>query len=167
MIALLRSLSRPDDAIAALVQLLDNSPTDAEAWSELSELYLRQGLYGQATFSLEEVLLITPFAWNVSVAPVAGLRRSFYAHAVRQVHARMGELLYMAALAKESGNATGGLKMQIDSMRSFCRSVELCDDYLRGYYGLKLVGLERGYELATQPPELSADVPLRGNVGHG
>ena len=24
-------------------------------------------------------------------------------------------------------------------MRRFCRSVELCDDYLRGYYGLKLV----------------------------
>ncbi|KAK6433724.1 Inositol phosphatase SIW14 [Oleoguttula sp. CCFEE 5521] len=23
-------------------------------------------------------------------------------------------------------------------MRRFCRSVELCDDYLRGYYGLKL-----------------------------
>ena len=66
MIALLRSLSRPDDAIAALVRLLDSSPTDAEAWSELSELYLRQGLYGQAIFSLEEVLLITPFAWNVS-----------------------------------------------------------------------------------------------------
>ena len=25
-------------------------------------------------------------------------------------------------------------------MRRFCRSIELCDDYLRGYYGLKLVG---------------------------
>ncbi len=24
-------------------------------------------------------------------------------------------------------------------MRRFCRSIELCDDYLRGYYGLKLV----------------------------
>lgn len=49
----------------ALVQLLDDSPTDAEAWSELSELYANQGLYRQAIFSLEEVLLVTPNAWNV------------------------------------------------------------------------------------------------------
>ena len=54
------------DAIAALVELLDSSPTDAEAWSELSDLYHSQGLYQQAIFSLEEVLLITPNAWNVS-----------------------------------------------------------------------------------------------------
>jgi hypothetical protein len=26
-----------------------------------------------------------------------------------------------------------------ESLRRFCRSIELCDDYLRGYYGLKLV----------------------------
>jgi hypothetical protein len=25
-----------------------------------------------------------------------------------------------------------------ESLRRFCRSIELCDDYLRGYYGLKL-----------------------------
>lgn len=52
------------------MQLLDNSPTDAEAWSELSDLYLQQGLYAQAIFSLEEVLLITPNAWNVSFGMV-------------------------------------------------------------------------------------------------
>jgi hypothetical protein len=26
-------------------------------------------------------------------------------------------------------------------LKRFCRSIELCDNYLRGYYGLKLVGL--------------------------
>ncbi len=26
-----------------------------------------------------------------------------------------------------------------DALSRFCRSIELCDDYLRGYYGLKLV----------------------------
>lgn len=30
-------------------------------------------------------------------------------------------------------------KLLAESLRRFCRSVELCDDYLRGYYGLKLV----------------------------
>jgi ER membrane protein complex subunit 2 len=41
------------------------SPTDAEAWAELSDLYVSQGMYPQAIFALEEVLLITPNAWNV------------------------------------------------------------------------------------------------------
>lgn len=30
-------------------------------------------------------------------------------------------------------------KYLAESVKRFCRSVELCDDYLRGYYGLKLV----------------------------
>ena len=59
-------MSRPSETITALVELVDASPTDAEAWSELSDLYFRQGLHQQAIFSLEEVLLITPNAWNVS-----------------------------------------------------------------------------------------------------
>lgn len=111
-------MNRITDAIAALVDLLDFSPTDAESWAELSDLYLSQNLYSQAIFSLEEVLLITPFAWNV--------------------HARMGELLYISATAANSADGNV-LKTLSESMRRFCRSIELCDNYLRGYYGLKLV----------------------------
>lgn len=58
-------MSRPVEAISALVELLDVSPTDLEAWSELSDLYQSRGQYQQAIFSLEEVLLITPYAWKV------------------------------------------------------------------------------------------------------
>lgn len=54
------------EAIAALNEFLISSPTDAEAWAELADLYASQGLYPQAIFSLEEVLLVTPYAWNVS-----------------------------------------------------------------------------------------------------
>jgi len=64
-VALLKTLSRPAEAIAALVQLLEMSPTDVEAWAELSDLYLSEALYAQSCFCLEEVLLITPNAWNV------------------------------------------------------------------------------------------------------
>lgn len=45
--------------------MLEYSPTDAEGWSELSELYLAQGVYAQAIYALEEVLIISPNAWNV------------------------------------------------------------------------------------------------------
>ena len=122
-IALLRSISRPTDAIAALVELLDMSPTDAEAWAELSELYYNQNLFPQAMFSLEEVLLITPNAWNI--------------------HARMGEIIYTSGLAVQPPNESHMERKLIDAMRSFCRSVELCEDYLRGFYGLKLVSGSR------------------------
>ncbi|GAB7359411.1 hypothetical protein MBLNU230_g6060t1 [Neophaeotheca triangularis] len=114
-IALLRSMGKTSDAVNGLVTLLDTTPNDAECWAELSDLYLTQGLYEQAIYCLEEVLLIMPNAWNM--------------------HARLGEVVYLSA-----GTATGGdlLKALSESMRRFCRSVELCDDYLRGYYGLKL-----------------------------
>lgn len=115
--ALLRSIGRTNEAITALTNLLDMSPTDAEAWAELGDLYLTQGMYDQATFCLEEVLLVTPNAWNM--------------------HAKLGEVLYLYAGRIEG--AADQLKTLSESMRRFCRSIELCDDYLRGYYGLKLV----------------------------
>ncbi|KAF2499469.1 TPR-like protein [Lophium mytilinum] len=115
-IALLRSLGRPTDAIAALTYLVDSSPTDAEAWAELADLYASQNLLPQAIYSLEEVLLITPNAWNI--------------------HARIGELLYLSAISNGEGGAS--YKGLAEAMRRFCRSVELNDGYLRGFYGLKL-----------------------------
>lgn len=39
-------------------------------------------------------------------------------------------------------------KYLTESLRRFCRSIELCDDYLRGYYGLKLV-CSTGDQLCT------------------
>jgi len=66
-IAVLKSLGRTADAIVALTVLVDHSPTDAEAWAELSELYASTGAWGQAIFCLEEVLLIMPNAWSVSL----------------------------------------------------------------------------------------------------
>ncbi|KAF3000384.1 hypothetical protein E8E14_006875 [Neopestalotiopsis sp. 37M] len=114
-VALLRSLGRVSDAVAALLSLLDFSPTDSEAWSELSDMYFSQGLYPQAIFALEEVLVLQPNAWNI--------------------HARLGELLLMAA---KSSQPTDASRQLAEAIKRFCRSVELCDDYLRGFYGLKL-----------------------------
>ncbi|KAM0286024.1 hypothetical protein ACHAQH_001214 [Verticillium albo-atrum] len=114
-VALLRSLGKTTEAIDALNALLDYSPTDAEAWAELADIYLSQGLYSQSIFALEEVLLLSPNAWNM--------------------HARLGEVLYMAATASDGPQ----LKRLTESLKRFSRSIELCDDYLRGYYGLKLV----------------------------
>ncbi|KAL8707897.1 MAG: hypothetical protein Q9220_007117 [cf. Caloplaca sp. 1 TL-2023] len=114
-VAVLRTISREGDAIQNLVELLEACPTDIESWAELSELYTSQGFYQQAEFCLEEILLSTPNAWNI--------------------HARLGEVLYISSTSSQ--DQLGSL---VESLRRFCRSIELCDGYLRGYYGLKLVG---------------------------
>lgn len=117
-IALVRAMGREQDAINALVDFVEAFPTDVEGWCELADLYQSQGLGSQAIFCMEEALLSIPNAWNL--------------------HARLGELEYMnAAVAGESSEA--GQNALAQALQRFSRSIELCDDYLRGYYGLKLV----------------------------
>ncbi|KAJ8611893.1 hypothetical protein MRB53_037689 [Persea americana] len=115
-VALLKSLGKTTEAITTLTEILDASPTDAECWVELSDLYLAQGALDQAIFCLEEVLLVMPNAWNI--------------------HAKLGELLYLNSNRFDSSEKSRYLT---EAVRRYCRSVELCSDYLRGFYGLKLV----------------------------
>ena len=58
-------MGRTSDAVSSLVQFLSFSPTDGEGWSELADMYLAQGMYQQAIYALEEVLVMAPNAWNV------------------------------------------------------------------------------------------------------
>ncbi|TKA26295.1 hypothetical protein B0A50_05074 [Salinomyces thailandicus] len=141
-IALLKSMGRAAEAMSDLVSLLDVSPTDAEAWAELSDMYLQQGLYEQAVYCLEEVLLVMPNAWNM--------------------HAKLGEVLFLSAQKMEGGDQ---LKTLVESMRRSCRSIELCDDYLRGYYGLKLSTsrLLEALDGAVKPQKSSSD-PVAGDL---
>lgn len=44
----------------------------------------------------------------------------------------------MAATASGT-DENASRKYLAESLKRFCRSIELCDDYLRGYYGLKVV----------------------------
>lgn len=42
-------------------------------------------------------------------------------------------------MAANSGSDGSPEKFLAEGLKRFCRSLELCDDYLRGYYGLKTV----------------------------
>ncbi|KAI5803443.1 hypothetical protein DFH27DRAFT_594847 [Peziza echinospora] len=139
LISLLTHLTQPTLAISHLTTLLSNNPTDAEAWAELSHLYFSLRLYPQAIFCLEEVLLIHPNAYNI--------------------FARLGEIAYIASTSATSSNTTTSSSSSdntsssltasqiqssppptiVDALRYYLRSIELCEDYLRGYYGLVLV----------------------------
>ena len=114
---LISAIGKPADALECLVQFVSSFPADAEAWCELSELYHVQGLHSQAIFSMEEALVVAPNAWNL--------------------HARLGELNLIASRSTQEGVAASE-KYLTEAVRRFARSVELCDDYLRGYYGLKM-----------------------------
>ncbi|KAJ4546056.1 Inositol phosphatase SIW14 [Exophiala dermatitidis] len=128
-IALVKSLGRIQDAINHMVQFVDSFPTDIEAWCELSDLYESQGCIQQAIFSLEEAIIITPNAWNL--------------------HARL------ATSTTDNGEVQ---KRLTQAIRRFSRSIELCDDYLRGFYGLKLA-TERLLE-ASSSAKANAEVAI-------
>lgn len=116
--ALIRAVGKPADALECLVQFLHSFPADVEGWCELADLYLLQGLMSQAIFSLEEAIVNSPNAWNL--------------------HARLGEINYLASQSASEGAAASDRHLA-EAVQRFSRSVELCQDYLRGYYGLKLV----------------------------
>lgn len=65
-------MGRTSESIVALNALLDFNATDPEAWAELADMHLSQGLYQQAIFALEEVLVLMPNAWNVRLPGLTG-----------------------------------------------------------------------------------------------
>lgn len=67
------------------------------------------------------------------------IRPYFLTEYLLQIHARLGEVLHIASTSGGSGNDATTERYLAESLRRYCRSIELCDDYLRGYYGLKLV----------------------------
>lgn len=135
-VAVLKALGRTNEAIEAVAALLHNSPTDAEAWAEASELYASTAAWGQAIFCAEEVLLITPNAWTA--------------------HAHIATLHYLSTAANNPPN----LSSLALALKHFCRSVELNDSYLRGYYGLKLLTSK----LNADPTLTSSSAPTKRNA---
>ncbi|RVD88224.1 uncharacterized protein DFL_002419 [Arthrobotrys flagrans] len=118
-ITLLHHLSKKSEAISALTALVDLTPTDAESWSQLAQYYFEISMYPQAIYCLEEVLLILPNAYNI--------------------HARLGEIQFVAAESISNSTSKEVVEKLEASLRWYLRAVELCDGYLRGYYGVKLV----------------------------
>ncbi|KAJ2798507.1 Inositol phosphatase SIW14 [Coemansia helicoidea] len=60
LIAQLKAQGHVAEAVGRLVEYVDTHANDFEAWLELAALYLRQHLYPQAAFCLEEVILQQP-----------------------------------------------------------------------------------------------------------
>lgn len=130
-------MNKYDDAVSALVDYLEAFPTDAEAWCELADLYQSNAMSAQAIFSLEEALLVMPNSWNVNSPSPPHKRYESVSDFEEQLHARLGEVLYISTTPTDrSISITQTLSR---SVKHFLRSLELCDDYVRGLYGLIMV----------------------------
>ncbi|KAK9237558.1 hypothetical protein V1525DRAFT_403540 [Lipomyces kononenkoae] len=118
-IVILKSTSQTSLYIGELLKLVDNFPSDAESWAELASAYLDAGLYAQSIFALHEVLLLVPLAYNIN--------------------ALVGEtlLLYVSSLPAASSSSTLAIEEKlVEAVKFFLRSVELCEDYVRGWAGV-------------------------------
>jgi len=69
-------------------------------------------------------------------------------------------MLYLAAVSSTGGEASTQ-RYLVEALKRYSRSIELCDDYLRGYYGLKLVSC-----YWCQPPRgLASNAAPRLHIG--
>ncbi|KAF9582282.1 ER membrane complex subunit 2, partial [Lunasporangiospora selenospora] len=59
-VMLLRAMELPSEAIGALVKYLDINYTDFEGWLQLADLYLDELMYPQASFCMEEAIMLQP-----------------------------------------------------------------------------------------------------------
>lgn len=111
-ISLLRSTGRMEDAVNALAKLADFFPMDAEIWAELVDVYLAMGMYEQAAFAAEEMILLQPL--------------SHFVHArYADIQFKMGDecgalksYLRSAELCSEQLHSAVGVKTCIDRLRS-------------------------------------------------
>lgn len=107
-----KSLGRVGEAVRLLVEYLDVYYSDADAWAELADLYTELSLFDNASFCWSEVVLLKPHD-HLTHASYAD---SLYAQSLEQPSS---QLIYVA-------------------LKEYLRSVELCDDYLRGFCGVKV-----------------------------
>lgn len=109
--------------IKELLKITTVIPTDPEVWAELGEAYYTAGHYPQAIHALQEVLILTPHAYNI--------------------FARIGEIHHTYV----SRNAPSlPFNEKFDNLalavKHFLRAVELCPVYIRGWAGVQVSSQE-------------------------
>lgn len=115
-VALSKKITISNDYINVLIDYLKINPLDTEVLSELAETYYSIGHFDKAIFTLQEILLVVPFAYNV--------------------FARIGEIEH--AIFKRD-NEVDSL---VSSIKHFLRSVELSANYVRSWSGIYITSNE-------------------------
>eukprot|EP01024_Parvocaulis_polyphysoides_P027315 TRINITY_DN247_c0_g1_i2.p1 TRINITY_DN247_c0_g1~~TRINITY_DN247_c0_g1_i2.p1 ORF type:complete len:222 (-),score=23.36 TRINITY_DN247_c0_g1_i2:12-677(-) len=64
LVGLLKSQGKFPTAIEELVKYLDMNGADKEGWEELADLYVRSGMFKQAAYCFEELIMLAPHYSN-------------------------------------------------------------------------------------------------------
>lgn len=107
-----KSLGRVGEAISYLVAYLDVYYTDPDAWAELAELYTAISQHEQAAYCWSEAILLAP-------------------------HDHLAHASYADALYSQSQEQQTETALIYAALKEYLRSVELCDDYLHGFCGIR------------------------------
>ncbi|KAJ1553022.1 ER membrane complex subunit 2 [Cladochytrium tenue] len=164
-------------AIAALAAHVDHYAQDAEAWTQLAELYLLEGMPQQAAFCLEELLVLRPASYLLRLRyadlartlrrPATALR--FYAAALEArkdcVRALYGVRAVAADLLAVGGNAApgkgggrdaaGDADAEAPPPETLRALHELAGDRLRAVYAAAAEGAASGHERQASAEQLA------------
>ncbi|ORY87581.1 hypothetical protein BCR37DRAFT_375443 [Protomyces lactucae-debilis] len=111
-ITLFKSTGKVGDAIQALCTYVDVFYTDADAWAELAELYASVNAHERANFCYGEAVLLAP-------------------------HESMTHLLYADSFYTLAIQHPGSNHME-HALREYLRAIELRDNSLRAFCGVKV-----------------------------
>lgn len=116
-ITLLKSVGRTTEAILHLANYLDIYYSDSDAWAELGGLYSIVNALERAAFCWSEVVLLKPHD------PLA---HAAYADSV------------LAQSRGDSLREDSAILLLQTALREYLRSIELYDNFLRGFCGVKV-----------------------------
>ncbi|KAL3279511.1 hypothetical protein HHI36_017020 [Cryptolaemus montrouzieri] len=108
-VAVFKAQNKIIEAIKELVEYLKIYMADAEAWQELSELYLNEHDYNKASFCMEELILHNPHN--------------------HLLHQRLADVRY----------TQGGFENMELARAYYCQALKLNPTNLRALYGLQMV----------------------------
>lgn len=94
------------------MEYLDIYYSDADAWAELADLYTAISHFERAAFCWSEAILLRP-----------------HDHIT---HASYADALYSQSLEQS------GTSLMHAALKGYLRSVELCDDFLHGFCGIRV-----------------------------
>jgi tetratricopeptide (TPR) repeat protein len=118
------------------LQITEIIPTDSELWAELGEAYFTSGQFLQAIHAYQDVVLLTPHAYNV--------------------FARIAEIYHTLVVRNPNYNFVDKLEYLRLSVQHFLRAVELCPVYVRGWAGIQIVS-QKILTLSESASKLQAD----------
>ncbi|CCH62736.1 hypothetical protein TBLA_0I00780 [Henningerozyma blattae CBS 6284] len=115
--------NKPDDTLRHIMELIEKFPIDPELWWYAGEKYFELGLFDQAIYCFEELVVLMPFNYVA--------------------FAKISEILYLKALKLDKKKIKNNKELfdivLQEALDNALRSVELSELYLKGWTLILLI----------------------------